>query len=802
MNLKLQFLSLMMACYFSPLLSSGQKIDSMMKVYADHFPQEKAYLHFDKKAYNPGERIWYKAYLFSGFDPSPYSKNFYADLYDASGNLILHNTAPIVESVAIGNFDIPANFKGTRVRIKAYTTWMLNFDTTFVFTKDLRIIGSAQDSIAHGAPPPVAMQFFPEGGDMIAGVENNIAFIAADAFGKPANVSGVLYDQSGKALINFSSSHDGMGKFLLAPEKQDVFYAMWKDEKGIEHRTDLPAVRSSGIALRVMNAGKKLIFSVSRPAESLANTQVTIIAHMNQQMVYKAVVNLKDVAMSGGNIPTQDLPTGIIQVTAFDANQVPLAERVCFVNNHEYGFDGRITMSAKSLQKRGRNVIEIELTDTLKSNLSLAVTDAEVDGYRPGDNNIVTGLLLTGDLRGYVKSPYYYFQNESDSLVQQLDLVLLTHGWRRFKWDDLAKGKTPVIKYPIQNYLSLNAEVLGVVSSRIAKDESLNVIFQNKDSATNMLTVPYVGNGRFSVSGLVFYDTAKAFYMFNTNRNLSNEAAVVIKNGTYPAFRKLKPFDMTLPVWSPDDSSLIRKSQQIYEEVAKINFRNKKEQNLAEVTVRARGKSEKLRLDEEYASGLFSGGNATIFDIASDVSAYGSLNIFNYLQGRVAGLMINTGGATPTMSWRGGTPSLYLNEMQIDPNAMKNINIADVAMVKVFSPGSASGISNSGGGVIAVYTKKGAEKRPDPSIKGLEMARIPGYNPVREFYSPDYLVNPEPETDDIRTTLYWNPYMLGDKKERKFSYVFYNSDMTHHFRIVLEGIDENGKILHLEKLVD
>ena len=75
-------------------------------------------------------------------------------------------------------------------------------------------------------------------------------------------------------------------------------------------------------------------------------------------------------------------------------------------------------------------------------------------------------------------------------MIRQLDLVMLTHGWRRFKWEDLAKGKTPVIKYPIENYISLNAEVMGVPSSHISKDESLNVVFQTKDSGTNMLTVP------------------------------------------------------------------------------------------------------------------------------------------------------------------------------------------------------------------------------------------------------------------------------------------------------------------------
>ena len=211
----------------------------------------------------------------------------------------------------------------------------------------------------------------------------------------PRKVSGILYDQSGKALFNFSSTHNGMGKFLLIPEKQDVFYTLWKDEKGIEHRTDLPAVHTSGIALRVLNMHDKVVFSVARPVESPANVQVIVIAHMNQQMVYRAVVNLKDISMSGGNIPTQDLPTGMLQVTVFDMNQMPLAERVCFVNNHEFGFEGTLTVSAKSLQKRGRNVVDISLMDTSKSNLAIAITDAEVDGNRPGDDNIISSLLLT-----------------------------------------------------------------------------------------------------------------------------------------------------------------------------------------------------------------------------------------------------------------------------------------------------------------------------------------------------------------------------------------------------------------------
>jgi hypothetical protein len=130
------------------------------------------------------------------------------------------------------------------------------------------------------------------------------------------------------------------------------------------------------------------------------------------------------------------------------------------------------------------------------------------------------------------------------------------------------------------------------------------------------------------------------------------------------------------------------------------------------------------------------------------------------------------------------------------------MNVNDIAMVKIFSPGSGTVMSGGSGGVIAVYTKKGQSRTPDPSIKGLEMAKIAGYTPLREFYSPDYLINPEPETDDIRTTLYWNPVLQGNKRQRKFSIPFYNSDITHHIRIILEGFNENGKLIRLEKMVE
>ena len=112
---------------------------------------------------------------------------------------------------------------------------------------------------------------------------------------------------------------------------------------------------------------------------------------------------------------------------------VPLAERITYINNQEYLFNAEMNVEHWGLNKRARDEISITVPDSIAASFSVAVTDAGIDA--DSSDNIISHLLLTGDLKGQVYDPSYYFSNNSDSLSQQLDLVMLTHGWRRFKWD-------------------------------------------------------------------------------------------------------------------------------------------------------------------------------------------------------------------------------------------------------------------------------------------------------------------------------------------------------------------------------
>ena len=798
----------------TPFLTRAQKADSVLTstlgVYADNYPQEKVYVQFDKKIYNPGETIWFKAYIFTGADPSLTSHNFYAELSDPTGAIVQRKVYPIGESSTAGNFDLPKDVKFRHLHFRAYTGWMSNFDTAFYFEKDIRIYDKKLDSNTTVTliPREDHLDFFAEGGDMVAGVENTIAFKCNDQFGLPVAVKGSVLDKSGKEILTFASEHDGMGKFVVTPDKDDSLIAVWRDERGVEHRTGLPAVKQLGVVLRAIPGAHKILFSVARSVDGGPDFKhLTIIASMHQHLVYKARINLEDNFMSGGTIPTGQLPSGVLVLTVFTPEMRPVSERVAFVNNNEYLFKPEMSLGMKSVARRGKNALTIEVPDTLKSNLSIAVTDATADGEFPDDDNIVSRLLLTGEVKGYVHDPFYYFSGVNDSLAEQLDLVMLTHGWRRIKWDAIARGQLPVIRNPEQEYLSIKADVLGIDPYKIAKDESINVILSKKDSSTQMLQVPHLSGTKFGITGLVFYDTAKAYYQFNTNHNLSNEAAVTFNTGLLRGWKMSRPLTGSFDGWTAEDSAYLRRNKYIVQEMARVKpIDDQKVKTLESVTVHGHVKTDAEKLDERYASGMFSGGDAYIMDLVNDQLAGSYPDVFTYLQGKIPGLQITPGsgvGGTPSLSWRGGRPSLYLNEMQTDAQQLQSTPVTDIAEVKVFRPGSGVGFGGGAGGVIAVYTKRGGdEKRNDANFKGLERQILVGYSMPKEFYSPNYLVpSPLNEREDLRTTLFWKPYVLTDKYTKQVNIEFFNNDITRKLRIVVEGFNEEGKLAHIEQII-
>ena len=200
-------------------------------------------------------------------------------------------------------------------------------------------------------------------------------------------------------------------------------------------------------------------------------------------------------------------------ITVFDKYWKALAERITYVDNEEYLFQPEMEVQRWGLNKRARNEIKITVPDSLVASLSVSVTDAAIG--TDSSNNIISHLLLTSELKGDVYNPAYYFSNRSDSVSQKLDLVMLTHGWRRFKWEEVVAGKIPKLKFERDTaYLSLSGKVYGVLPGQILPGTDIILLVKQKDAQGGFILVPLKPDGSFSDPSVVIFDTAHIYYQF------------------------------------------------------------------------------------------------------------------------------------------------------------------------------------------------------------------------------------------------------------------------------------------------
>jgi hypothetical protein len=778
----------------------AQYIDSLLNELDTKYPQEKIYLHFDRSYYNPGETIWFKAYITTGNLPSAISKTLYVELMDANGNILQRKIIPILKAGSASGFDLPDSLSSSLLYVKAYTAWMLNFDSTLLYIKPIHIIKPVPKVKKPVPAISYYLKFFPEGGDLVSGLSSRVAFKATDQYGIPVDVSGVIIDGTNNKLVSFSSVHDGMGYFVFTPFADIKYKAQWKDKKGFLHNIDLPEVKKQGVVLSINNKDNQVMYALSRPdSVNEAFTSYYVIAQMQQQLVYSAKINLSYRTMINTSIPTDSLPDGIMQVTVFNANEIPVAERIIFIDHDNYYFNTDLHAVEKNLDKRGHNALQVDVGGNLYSSLSISVTDADLNPRTSNEENIFSSLLLSSDLKGYVYDPAYYFSSDEDSVKQQLDLVMMTNGWRRFKWEKILAGQWPIIKYQPDNYISIQGQIFGLPTNLLIGKE-LNGILKIKNTKVQMLSIPVTKDGNFKIDNLYFYDTATLFYQFNNDKDkdLTSTASFNFLSSFITPLRL--PVNSLNPPQMPDSIAL-------HKNIAAVGLlhQNLYEGNniklLGTVTVTAKVKTEEEKMNEEYTSGFFSSGDAHTFILGNDLSSASAMNLLNYLQGKVAGLQISIDGSgNASLSWRGSTPSFFLDEVNSDVNTVQTIPMSDIAMVKVFPPPFVGAFGGGEGGAIAVYTKKGGHD--NPLFKGLDFVSIAGYSPIKEFYSPDYSKSSNDNITDYRSTLYWNPFVIFDNKIRRITIPFYNSDKCKKIRIIIEGMNEAGQLTREEKIIE
>jgi len=775
--------------------AKAQNIDAAIAAWSDNYTPERAYIHYDKAAYSAGETVWFKAYMMSEIGPATGAKTLYVDWIDDKGSLMHHGVSPVVEGITNGQFDIPEDYKGKYIHVRAYTKWMLNFDSAFLYNRNIRMLTKDNSPPEKTVAVP-SIVFFPEGGDLVAGLSNKIAFKANDQWGRPVRVKGIVLGSDGKVTDSIRTIHNGMGYFFLVPQPGLNYTAKWKDEKNVEHATPLPAIKQNGVSMQVVVSGSNRLLTVYY-TQGLANASDTlnIIGTMYQREAFK-ISRPTNVPFIKATIPTTELPSGILTITVFDKRWNSLAERITFVNNEEYVFRPEMEVQRWGLNKRARNEIKIRVPDSLAANMSVSVTDVAIG--TDSNNNIISHLLLTSEIKGDVYEPAYYFSNTSETVSQHLDLVMLTHGWRRFKWDQVVAGKVPKPKFEKDTaYLSLSGKIYGVLPGQIQPGTSIILLLKQKDLKGGFMFVPLRPDGTFNDPSVIIFDTAHVYYQFEKSKGLG-DASVQFMPGRLPGPSPAASSQNDASIIWFDTTGTLRQMR-LATEANEIAARFKVK-TLENVTVTSRTKPQVQVLDEKYTSGLFIG-DGIQFDLVNDPAAFGSQNIFNYLQGKVAGLQVNPSTNPPSLSWRGGAPQLFLDEIPTDPDFISSVNINDVAYVKVFRPPFMGGY-NGANGAIAIYTRRGDDVKSVPG-KGLNNNKVFGYTLIKEFYSPNYSsFRQSNEQRDLRTTLYWNPAVVASPVKREVVLSFYNNDVTNAFRVVIEGMTKDGRLAHVEQIIE
>ncbi|SDF71959.1 MG2 domain-containing protein [Chitinophaga filiformis] len=779
------------------------KITNALALFNKRYPQEKVYLHFDKDFYASGETIWFKAYIMIQNQPSLTASNIYVELLDKDGNVVMKKRLPAAGAAAAGDFELPETLKTGQYQVRAYTAWMLNYDPEFLFYKNIEIFDPAKKSTLPSRDTAIArdfaVQFFPEGGNMLQNASGLIAFKAIDQNGYPIAIAGTVQNSKKQTVAEIKTVHDGMGSFELTPAAGESYKAIVKIATGQQKEIALPATQTEGAALKLYNRGSRIFYqaSLANPDDS-AYYRMMVIAQLQNQLIYKAVLDASEGRISGF-IPTQSLPSGIIQVTLFSDKGQPLSERLAFVRKSDQ-IDISFMNAELSKDPRGKSSIELFAPDSVQTSMSISITDADQVLKDPDEHNIISNMLLTSDLKGYIYNPAWYFQDTTKERIQGLDLVMLTNGWRRFSWQKILNNDMPKIRFPYEQGMSLKGTAVTNTGRYPLVGGKVDFIFkQPLDSSTSFASVPTNDKGEFEVPNLQFMDTVLVFYQGNDKQKRWKDVQVTFEPHFFDKSPQVTlPYPMRVPEGL--DIAAMSRFLNTASESNKVNrSMSNKTVYLKEVNIRDKKVTPQQTTEQRYTSGMFSSGDGYTFDLTKETPY--QTNVFQYLQSKVAGLNITGDLNNPSMSWRGAKPSLYLNEMPADVSMLANVNVNDIALVKVFRPPFMGGFGGGAGGAIAVYTKKGGDNKGDETIRGFERMKKAGYSLVKEFYSPDYAVKKEVHAlPDKRLTLFWSPYITVDSITHATTIRFYNNDFSKHFRIVVEGIAADGRVGRVEQV--
>jgi len=703
------FLSLVTLVHFA---DAQDKVQEALQTLSEKYPQEKIYILYSKDKYVAGDNIWFKTFVFDGYNHSSISTSMYVELYNNKKALISRKLVPLFGGEGQSSFSLADSLPEGSYYVRAYTNWMLNFSEDFYYKHTLQVYNPAspQKLVADSTAEWTAAAF-PEGGNFIAGAATRVAVRMQSPGVMPDAWSGYLTEASKPAekLVSFKAIDKNVGVFNIIPEPGKKYQVTVEDKKGKKQTIALPQVAESGINLQVNSTPDAIFYSLQFKNLTFHPKGYKIIGTMNNAFVYKATI-VKNVPEISSSIPTDKLINGVLHLSVFDGDDKLLAERLCFVLPQQLTV-GRPAFPKLYLNKqpRGANSIDI-IPDTNYTHYAVLIADGSVKDVL-SEENILSTMWLTGDFTTAIDAPAQYLG--VDANVAGLDALLISEKWKRFNWDDLLAGKFPEIKYLPEPYISYKGTVYG--NGGIIANQSVNLIFYFKDSTNQFTQATTDSKGVFELKNMIYEEPVKVYYQVN-GKSAFRDVSITFE----PLFRSID-FKGSLPV---SGFKLVKRPAKdpVPDDIARAmatraNQKSADEQfkTLQEVKIVAQKKSKSQELNDKLSSGMFKSMNENVFDLVNEnQDAQSAQNILQWLQGRVAGLQIQMQNGNYVPIIRGSQVGLYLDEMQVDASAINSLPVSNIAMVKVIKGAFLGGIGGGGGGAGAFYTRRSCTSGSPP----------------------------------------------------------------------------------------
>lgn len=795
---------------FYTIHPAAQKFETALNMLAAKHQSEKIYIHYDKEYYVAGETIFFKAYLFSDGKPSGTSNNLYLQFSDSKGGVVSTKKFPVMGAVAKGSIEVPDSLSQGNYYIRALTPVMLDYDEAFIYNKNIFVFSpSAVASAVKNPVQNISLQFFPESGHLVDGILTVVGFKAVDQWGTPVEVNGIIRTEEGTTIASFKTFHDGIGKVPFKPQAGKKYVA--DVETGAGKRTyQLPEVSASGINLKVQDEkmqdgtkGKKFQLSRSEKDKALFETLV-LVAEINNHLVYENEITFEDYPSVIGHLVTDSLPSGILHFTVFNKDGAPLAERLSFIDNHEYVSNTSVIETKISTEKRAENNIELSFADAIQRSCSVSITDASGSSFNDNDN-IWSRLLLTSDLKGYVFNPSWYFTNQNDTTRQAMDNLLLTHGWSRFTWIKILTNQLPENKYSDQPFISISGKVTDEKNKEVQAGGRLNFYLEAEDSTTQNYETPVDATGKFRIDSLLFYGKAKFFYAYTDSKDKARPALVQLDENFLQKITDVSPRTKPENVITKNSDGIPAKDE-VNSRYGYVKSRIDEIKELERVTVHAVANKKPIdAVNEKYTTGVFRSPGKVNLDNINQPANDKSMNAVDYIKNRIqqieiqGGIIVNRKNMS-LISGQKWAVGVFIDEAPATVLELRLLRADELALVKFYEAGFVGVGSNFPGGALAVYTKDRSNEDLKPDK--LSFVEYNGYSISKQFYTPDYTnKDAKQPLSDNRTTLYWNPDVYTDAETKSMKLNFFNNDFSKKFKVVLEGFDAAGKLLHIERII-